>query len=110
MQGEDRYRLTPEDLGKVWVRSDTTGEMVPLSAVLTVKRTSGPESLARMNGYLAAQFVGSAVQGVSSGEAIRIVEESAQEYLPEGYAVEWTGQAWQENGSARLPRPRLSSA
>lgn len=96
MQGEDRYRLTPEDLGKVWVRSDTTGEMVPLSAVLTVKRTSGPESLARMNGYLAAQFVGSAVQGVSSGEAIRIVEETAQEYLPEGYAVEWTGQAWQE--------------
>lgn len=96
MQGEDRYRLTPEDLGKVWVRSDTTGEMVPLSAVLTVKRTSGPESLARMNGYLAAQFMGSAVQGVSSGEAIRIVEETAQEYLPEGYAVEWTGQAWQE--------------
>ena len=96
MQGEDRYRLTPEDLSKVWVRSDTTGEMVPLSAVLTVKRTSGPESLARMNGYLAAQFMGSAVQGVSSGEAIRIVEETAQEYLPEGYAVEWTGQAWQE--------------
>lgn len=40
--------------------------------------------------------MGSAVQGVSSGEAIRIVEETAQEYLPEGYAVEWTGQAWQE--------------
>ena len=49
-----------------------------------------------MNGYLAAQFSGAAVQGVSSGEAIRIVEDTAQQFLPEGYAVEWIGQAWQE--------------
>ena len=49
-----------------------------------------------MNGYLAAQFMGAAVEGVSSGEAIRIVEEIAEEILPEGYGIEWTGQAWHE--------------
>lgn len=96
MQAEDRFRLTPEDLGHCWVRSSTTGDMIPLASVLTTERVSGPESLSRMNGYLAAQFSGAAVQGVSSGEALRIVEDAAAQFLPEGYAVEWTGQAWQE--------------
>ena len=96
MQAEDRFRLTPEDIGHCWVRSSSSGEMIPLASVLTVERISGPESLARMNGYLAAQFSGAAVQGVSSGEAIEIVEDTAQQFLPEGYAVEWIGQAWQE--------------
>ncbi len=96
MQAEDRFRLAPEDLGHCWVRSSTTGDMIPLASVLTTERVSGPESLSRMNGYLAAQFSGAAVQGVSSGEALRIVEDAAAQFLPEGYAVEWTGQAWQE--------------
>lgn len=96
MQAEDRFRLTPEDLGHCWVRSSTTGDMIPLASVLTTERVSGPESLSRMNGYLAAQFSGAAVQGVSSGEALQIVEDTAAQFLPEGYAVEWTGQAWQE--------------
>ena len=46
--------------------------------------------------YLGAQIIGAAAQGVSSGEAIRIVEEMAQTYLPEGYTVEWVGQAFHE--------------
>ncbi len=96
MQAEDRFRLTPADLGHCWVRSSTTGDMIPLASVLTTERVSGPESLSRMNGYLAAQFSGAAVQGVSSGEALQIVEDTAAQFLPEGYAVEWTGQAWQE--------------
>ena len=96
MQAEDRYRMTPDDLNHCWVRSSTTGEMVPIGSLITLERVSGAESLARMNGYLAAQFSGSAAQGVSSGEAIRIVEETADATLPEEYSVEWIGQAWQE--------------
>ena len=56
----------------------------------------GADSLARMNGYMASQFMGSAVQGVSSGDAIALVEQIADEVLPEGYAIEWIGQAWHE--------------
>ena len=96
MQAEDRFRLSPEDIGHCWVRSARTNEMIPLSSIVTTERVSGPESLARMNGYLASQFMGSAVQGVSSGDALQIVESMAEEYLPEGYAIEWIGQAWQE--------------
>ncbi len=96
MQADAKFRSTPEDLGRAYVRSETTGKMIPISTLITYTRQSGAESLGRMNGYLGSQIMGSAVQGVSSGEAIRIVEEMAQEYLPEGYQVEWTGQAYHE--------------
>ena len=96
MQADAKFRSTPEDLGRAYVRSETTGQMIPISTLITYTRTSGAESLGRMNGYLGSQIMGAAVQGVSSGEAIRIVEEMAQEYLPEGYQVEWTGQAYHE--------------
>lgn len=96
MQADAKFRSTPEDLGRAYVRSETTGKMIPISTLITYTRQSGAESLGRMNGYLGSQIMGSAVQGVSSGETIRIVEEMAQEYLPEGYQVEWTGQAYHE--------------
>ena len=95
VQANAQSRQSPEDLSRAWVKA-ASGEMVPLGSLLTVKRISGSDSLARMNGYLAAQFMGAAVEGVSSGEAIRIVEEVAQEVLPDGYGIEWTGQAWHE--------------
>lgn len=95
VQADTAYRMTPEDLGRSWVRS-SSGAMIPLFTLITVKRTSGPISMMRLNGYLAAQFMGAATQGISSGDAIRIVEETAQQVLPEGYTVEWVDQAWQE--------------
>lgn len=95
VQANAQSRQSPEDLSRAWVKA-ASGEMVPLGSLLSVKRISGSDSLARMNGYLAAQFMGAAVEGVSSGEAIRIVEEVAQEVLPDGYGIEWTGQAWHE--------------
>lgn len=95
IQANAESRQTPEDFGRAWVKA-SSGEMVPLGSLLKVSRISGSDSLRRMNGYLAAQFMGAAVEGVSSGEAIRIVEEIAEEILPEGYGIEWTGQAWHE--------------
>ena len=96
MQAHGADRSEPEDYGRVWIRSSTTGEMVPLGAVMNIERTSGADSLARMNGYLAAQFSGASVEGVSSGDAIAVVEDMAAQMLPEGYSIEWTGQAWHE--------------
>lgn len=95
MQADARFRSLPEDIGRATVRS-SSGEMIPISTLATWKRVSGPESIGRLNGYLGAPIMGSAVQGVSSGEAIRIVEETAREMLPEGYQVEWTGQTFHE--------------
>lgn len=95
IQGNAESRQSPEDIGRAWVRS-SSGQMVPLGSLLTITRISGADSLRRLNGYLASQFMGAAVQNVSSGEAIRIVEEVADQVLPEGYAIEWVGQAWHE--------------
>ena len=96
VQADAKFRSTPEDLGIGYVRSSTTGQMVPISSLIRTERTSGAASLTRMNGYLAGRFMGAAAQGVSSGDAIRIAEETAAEVLPEGYTIEWIGQAYHE--------------
>ena len=95
MQAKADARATPEDLGRGNVRS-SSGEMIPISSLISYERISGADTLARMNGYLAAQFMGAAAQGVSSGDAIRIAEEVGAAVLPEGYTIEWTGQAYHE--------------
>lgn len=94
IQADAPYRMTPESLGDLYVRSDT-GKMVPLSTLAHVERTSGPESLKRENGFLAASMNVNAAQGYSTGDVIRAVDTESQ-YLPSGYYVDWTGQAFHE--------------
>jgi hydrophobe/amphiphile efflux-1 (HAE1) family protein len=102
MQAEAPFRNDPNDLGEVYVRSTTSGQMIPLKALIQVKEVVGPELLERFNGYVAARFNGSGREGVSSGEALAAVEEVAAKTLPDGFQVAWTGQAFQEKrtGSA----------
>ena len=94
IQADAPYRMTPDSLGELYVRSDT-GKMVPLSTLTHVERTSGPESLKRENGFLAASMNVNAAQGYSTGDVIRTVDTESQ-YLPSGYYVDWTGQAFHE--------------
>ncbi len=94
IQADAPYRMTPESLGDLYVRSDY-GKMVPLSTLAHVERTSGPESLKRENGFLAASMNVNAAQGYSTGDVIRAVDTESQ-YLPSGYYVDWTGQAFHE--------------
>ena len=94
IQADAPYRRTPESLGELYVRSDT-GKMVPLSTLAHVERTSGPESLKRENGFLAASMNVNAAQGYSTGDVIQAVDAESQ-YLPSGYYVDWTGQAFHE--------------
>jgi multidrug efflux pump len=103
LQAEAPYRMKPDDLGKVYVRSNT-GTMVPLSAVSKVNSIVGAEQLERFNGLLSAKVLASGAFGVSSGEAIKLVERIAKESLPDDYQMAWTGQAYQEKrtGSAAL--------
>ncbi len=100
LQAEAQYRMKPDDLGKVYVRSATRNAMIPLSAISTIKPTIGPEQVERFNGFVAAKLMGDSKPGVSSGEAIRLVEEVAAATLPAGYEIAWTGQALQEKRNA----------
>lgn len=103
LQAEAEYRMKAEDLGKVYVRSDA-GKMIPLSALSKVSNIVGAEQLERYNGLLSAKVLGGGAQGVSSGQAIKMVEKVAAENLPDGYQIAWTGQAYQEKrtGSAAI--------
>ncbi len=103
LQAEAEYRMKPEDLGRVYVRAQS-GAMVPLSALSTVSNIVGADQLVRYNGLLAAKIFGGGASGVSSGDAIAMVEKIAAQNLPEGYQIAWTGQAYQEKrtGSAAI--------
>ncbi len=104
IQADAAYRAKPEDLGNVYVRSAVSGQMVPLKAIIRTTSVVGAEQLDRYSGFIAAKIVGGGKPGVSSGDAIRAVEEVAAKALPEGYAIAWTGQAYQEKrtGSASV--------
>jgi multidrug efflux pump len=109
LQAEPEFRMNPQDLGKVYVRSQPTvanpsGNMIPLSTLSKVSNIVGAEQLERYNGLLSAKVFGSGAPGVSSGDAIKTVERIAKENLPDGYKIAWTGQAYQEKrtGSAAL--------
>jgi len=96
LQAEANYRMKADDIGKVYVRSTTTNAMIPLSAVSKVKNVVGPEQVERFNGFIAAKVMGDSKPGISSGDAIKIVEEVASANLPDGFGISWTGQAFQE--------------
>ena len=95
VQADAPYRARPDDIGLLKVRS-TTGEMVPLSALLDIRQTFGPERAMRYNGFLSADISGGPAPGYSSGQARSAVEGIAAEVLPPGVGFEWTDLTYQE--------------
>ncbi|KJS40535.1 multidrug efflux RND transporter permease subunit [Roseovarius sp. BRH_c41] len=95
VQADAKYRAHAEDVGQFEVRS-RTGEMIPLSALLDVYPTTGPDRVTRYNGYLAADVNGGPAPGFSSGQAQDAVERIAAETLPKGVAFEWTELTYQQ--------------
>jgi multidrug efflux pump len=95
VQADAPFRAYPEDIGKLRVRS-STGEMVPLGAVLNVRADAGPERAMRYNGFLASDINAGPAPGYSSGQAQAVAERIANETLPKGFAFEWTELTYQE--------------
>jgi multidrug efflux pump len=95
VQADAPYRAHAEDVGLLKVRSNT-GEMVPLSALMNVRPSFGPERAMRYNGFLAADINGRAAPGYSSGQAQAAIERIAAETLPTGISFEWTELTYQE--------------
>ena len=95
LQADTQYREKPEDITKLYTRS-SNGQMVPLSAVVNIEYVKGPDLVPHFNGFPAAQLIGSAAPGFSSGDAIKAMQDVAAKVLPEGYAYEWSGMAYQE--------------
>ncbi len=95
MQAEGEYRARPDQLGGIYVKSNT-GAMVPLSSLATLTPTLGPDIVERFNVFPSAKVLASPAPGYSSGDAIRAVEETARETLDAGFTLAWTGTTYQE--------------
>ena len=104
VQSEAADRMDAAAAGRVHVRA-TNGAMIPLSSFVKFKPSSGPEQLERHMGFLAARLICSPAPGVSSGQAIALVEEIAEDIMPVGYGIDWTAQALQEKRAATSALP-----
>jgi multidrug efflux pump len=95
VQADAPYRAHADDIGQLKVRS-SSGEMVPLAALMKVKPSFGPERAMRYNGFLSADINGGPAPGFSSGQAQDAVKRIAAETLPKGIGFEWTELTYQE--------------
>lgn len=89
-QADVQYRTDAGSLNGIYVKNNLA-QMVPASALVTLKRVYGPESVTHNNLYNAVTINGQPKPGYSTGDAIKAIEETAKKVLPRGYAYEWTG-------------------
>ncbi|MDT0507321.1 efflux RND transporter permease subunit [Novosphingobium sp. MMS21-SN21R] len=98
VQGDAPYRNEPADLGQWYVRG-SGGQMAPFSAFATSHWTQGAVRLDRFNGIAAQQLQGSGAPGVSSGDAMKVMEANAEQ-LNGNFAVAWSGLSYQERAAS----------
>jgi HAE1 family hydrophobic/amphiphilic exporter-1 len=97
LQAEPQFTSKPNDIGQFYVRNNE-GLMVPLSTLVTISKMSGPNFVSRFNLYNAAEIIGAAAPGYSSGQAIRAIEE-VMKSMPSEVGYEWSGLTLQEKKS-----------
>lgn len=95
MQAQSSFREEPSNLNSIYVRSNK-GEMLPISSFVSLEKTVNADLVERFNLFNAAKISGQPALGYSSGDALRVIEEVANEVLPDGYTLGWTGTAYQE--------------
>jgi len=98
LQAEPKYRLTPEDIGRFYVKN-RDGDMVPLSALVSTSWVTGADLVTRFNNYPAIAINGAPAPGVSSGAALAAIRDVLEKQLPQGYGYEWAGEAREEVSS-----------
>ena len=98
-EAQARFRQTPEDIGRLYVRGPNQ-QMVPVSALTRTEFRAGPSVLTRFNGFTSALVVGAPAPGKSSGEMLAAVERLAQDkYAARGVGYAFSGQSYQERAS-----------
>ncbi len=94
-QADREFRLTPDDIARLRVRS-ATGALVPLGTLVEIRDSTGADLVQRYNAYISVPIQASAAPGVTSSQAIALIEKVANETLPPGIGYEWTELAYQE--------------
>ncbi|MEX0619811.1 MAG: efflux RND transporter permease subunit [Pseudohongiellaceae bacterium] len=93
LQAEDAQRASPDDLTNIYVRSDTTGRLIPLSNVVTIANSSGPTSLNRYNRVRAITISAGLTPGTDLGSALTFLENVVVEELPEYAQIDYKGES-----------------
>lgn len=96
MQAPSEYRINPESLNLMYVRT-SDGSMAPLSQFVSLTKTNGPSDLTRFNLFNAIAINGTPAPGYSSGQAIKAIGETAQEVLPSSCGYEFGGLSREES-------------
>jgi HAE1 family hydrophobic/amphiphilic exporter-1 len=94
-QADPRFRARVDDLRRLEVRNQR-GRMVPLSTVVHLRESLGPQFVTRYNMYPTASITGAAAPGFSSSQALATMERLAQQKLPSTMGFEWTAISFQE--------------
>ncbi len=94
-QADAKFRAHADDITRLKTRNDK-GELVPLSTLVSVRDTYGPDRVMHYNGYPAAEINGAPAPGFSSGQAEAIMQKLAAETLPKGMALDWTELTFQK--------------
>ncbi|MBR5532749.1 MAG: efflux RND transporter permease subunit [Bacteroidales bacterium] len=98
VQARPELRMDKEALNSIKIKSN--GEMTPITQFMDLKRVYGPDNIKRFNLFTAILVNGSPAEGYSSGEAIKAIEETAKEYLPQGYTFEYSGMTREEQSQS----------
>jgi hydrophobic/amphiphilic exporter-1 (mainly G- bacteria), HAE1 family len=98
VQGDQQFRAQPADLSQYYARA-ANGDMVPLSAVVRTTETTAPAVINHFNLFRSTELTGSALPGVSSGQALEEMERIARDTLPQGYDFAWAGMSLEETKS-----------
>ena len=96
VQAEPAFRVRPENIGQLYVRSRTTSDMVPLSTMLQVRPSSGTEITTRFNLFRSVEISGVPAAGYSSKQAMAALEAVAQQVLPSEMGFAYSGMSYQE--------------
>ena len=96
VQAEAESRLKPEDIGKIYVRTKTTNEMVPLSTLVTIRDIAGAELTTRFNLLRSVEIKGSAAPGYTSGQALAALEQVFAETMPSEMGFAYSSMSYQE--------------
>ncbi|MCW5642710.1 MAG: efflux RND transporter permease subunit [Rhodoferax sp.] len=95
LQADAQFRNDADALQRLWTRNGE-GRMVPLSALVHARPAVGPDPVSRYNGFASADLSGAPAAGVSSGQAVRAMEEILARELPPGFGFEWTDLSYQQ--------------
>jgi hydrophobe/amphiphile efflux-1 (HAE1) family protein len=98
-EAQSRFRVTPEDVGRLYVRAPA-GKMVPISTLTTTEMKAGPPVVTRFNGFTSALVTAEPAAGKSTGQMMATVERLAQEYSSKGLGYAYSGQSYQEKLAA----------